>query len=60
LWVIPILLAWSVLLVNSETPRFRSPVDPYLIMLAACAIVSIGARLAPHLRRPRFGAPLPA
>jgi hypothetical protein len=59
LWAIPILLAWSVLLVNSETPRFRSPVDPYLIMLAACAIVSIGVRLAPRLRRIRFGAPLP-
>jgi hypothetical protein len=59
LWAIPILLAWSVLLVNSETPRFRSPVDPYLIMLAACGIVSIAVRLAPRLRRIRFGAPLP-
>jgi 4-amino-4-deoxy-L-arabinose transferase-like glycosyltransferase len=60
LWAVPILLAWTVLLVNSETPRFRSPIDPYLIMLAACAVVAVGARAAALLRRPRFGTPLPA
>jgi hypothetical protein len=51
LWAIPILLALSVILVNAETPRFRSPIDPYLIMLAACALVSLGAALLPRLRR---------
>jgi hypothetical protein len=45
LWAIPILLALSVILVNAETPRFRAPIDPYLIMLAACALVSVGASL---------------
>ena len=45
LWAVPILLALSVIFVNSETPRFRSPIDPFLIMLAACALVSTSARV---------------
>ncbi len=58
LWAIPILLAVSVLLVNSETPRFRSPIDPYLILLAACALVSLGERVAASAGRRRpAGAP---
>ncbi len=36
-WVVPLLLALSVVLVNVETPRFREPVDPFLILLAAAA-----------------------
>ncbi len=40
LWAIPALLALSVVLVNVETPRFREPVDPFLILLAACAVVT--------------------
>ena len=34
-WLVPLLLALSVVLVNVETPRFREPVDPFLILLAA-------------------------
>jgi 4-amino-4-deoxy-L-arabinose transferase-like glycosyltransferase len=60
LWAIPILLAWSVLLVNSETPRFRSPIDPYLILLAACALVAAAARVRPRLSRANTQAPSPA
>jgi 4-amino-4-deoxy-L-arabinose transferase-like glycosyltransferase len=45
LWAIPILLAISVVLVNVETPRFREPVDPYLILLASCAIGTLVGRL---------------
>jgi 4-amino-4-deoxy-L-arabinose transferase-like glycosyltransferase len=52
-WAIPILLALSVILVNAETPRFRSPIDPYLIMLAACAVVSLVAALVPRFARAR-------
>ncbi len=40
LWVIPLLLAISVVLVNVETPRFREPVDAFLILLAACALAT--------------------
>jgi 4-amino-4-deoxy-L-arabinose transferase-like glycosyltransferase len=37
-WVIPFLLALSVVMVNVETPRFREPVDPFLILLAAAGL----------------------
>jgi 4-amino-4-deoxy-L-arabinose transferase-like glycosyltransferase len=39
-WVIPLLLALSVVLVNVETPRFREPVDPFLILLAAAGLAT--------------------
>jgi 4-amino-4-deoxy-L-arabinose transferase-like glycosyltransferase len=45
LWATPILLAVSVVWVNVETPRFRAPVDPFLIMLAALAITSAATRV---------------
>lgn len=38
LWLTPVLLWLSVGLVNSETPRFREPVDPFLVLLGACAV----------------------
>jgi len=53
LWWIPALLWLSAALVNGETPRFREPVDPYLLVLAACAVVAVPARLRPALARPR-------
>ncbi len=59
LWAIPLLLASSVVLVNVETPRFRVPVDPFLILLAACGVVTAAARvpaLAASLRRTPLGA----
>ena len=43
LWVVPVLMWLSVVLVNAETPRFREPIDPFLILLAACALTT-GAR----------------
>jgi 4-amino-4-deoxy-L-arabinose transferase-like glycosyltransferase len=45
LWAVPVLLALTVVLVNVETPRFREPVDAFLILLAACAIAAILPRL---------------
>jgi hypothetical protein len=41
-------------LVNAETPRFREPVDPFLILLAACALERAARRMVPGLR----GAPV--
>lgn len=38
LWAVPGLLALSVVLVNVETPRFREPVEPFLVLGAACAL----------------------
>ena len=50
LWAVPVLLWLSVALVNAETPRFREPVDPFLILLAACALAAplraVGRRLS--------------
>ncbi len=37
-WAVPVLLALSVIFVNVETPRFREPVDPFLLVLAGCAV----------------------
>ena len=45
LWAVPLLVALSVVLVNVETPRFREPVEPFLIMLAACAVAVVIGRL---------------
>ncbi len=46
LWAIPALLALSVVLVNVETPRFREPIEPFLILLASCALVTAARILA--------------
>lgn len=43
MWLAPALLALSVVLVNAETPRFRMAIDPFLIMLAACALATVAA-----------------
>ena len=50
-WLVPLLLVASVLFVNTETPRFRVPVDPFVLMLAALAVAAGCERL-----RPRAGA----
>lgn len=49
LWAVPVLLALSVVFVNVETPRFREPVDPFLILLASCALVTVVARVHARL-----------
>ncbi len=56
LWAVPVLLALSVIVVNAETPRFRAPIDPYVIMLAACALLTAAEPLLGRFgarRRPR-------
>ncbi len=45
IWAVPLLLALSVIVVNVETPRFREPVDPFLILLAAAGLATLIARL---------------
>ena len=39
-WAMPLLLWLSVALVNTETPRFREPIDAFLILPAACALAA--------------------
>lgn len=55
LWAVPVLLWISAALFNAETPRFREPVDPFLVLSAACAAAG-GVRLlgrAPVARQHR-------
>jgi 4-amino-4-deoxy-L-arabinose transferase-like glycosyltransferase len=54
-WAIPVLLALSVVFVNVETPRFRQPIEPFLVLLAACAVTTAGERI---LRSVLGGAPI--
>jgi 4-amino-4-deoxy-L-arabinose transferase-like glycosyltransferase len=51
LWLAPVLLWLSAALVNGETPRFREPIDPFLILLAACALAVAARAAAVRLRR---------
>jgi 4-amino-4-deoxy-L-arabinose transferase-like glycosyltransferase len=55
LWAVPLLFALSVVLVNVETPRFRAPVDPFLILLAACALTSAVRMLRRAPTEPALG-----
>lgn len=50
-WIIPVLLALSVVLVNVETPRFREPVDPFLVLLASAGLATAIERVRGRLRR---------
>ena len=45
LWTIPVLFGLSVVLINVETPRFREPIDPFLILLAGCALAAAAGRI---------------
>lgn len=63
LWLVPVLMWLSVALVNAETPRFREPLDAFLILLGSCALASAvrfakGRLAAPA--RGRRGAPVAA
>jgi Dolichyl-phosphate-mannose-protein mannosyltransferase len=44
-WAVPVLFALSVIFVNVETPRFREPIDPFLLVLAGCAVDGMTRRL---------------
>ena len=40
IWAMPVLYALSIVFINVETPRFREPIDPFLILLGACAVAT--------------------
>jgi hypothetical protein len=45
----------SVVFLVIETPRYRTPMDPFIVMLAALALASLAARLRAR-RGPRAAA----
>jgi 4-amino-4-deoxy-L-arabinose transferase-like glycosyltransferase len=51
LWLAPLLLYLSVVFANAQTPRFRAPLDPFVLLLAALAL----ARELPRVHRNRLG-----
>jgi 4-amino-4-deoxy-L-arabinose transferase-like glycosyltransferase len=61
MWAMPVLWWLTIAAVNVETPRFREPIDPFIVLLAACLITtalqrrtsSSGLRRAPIGRRRR-------
>jgi len=50
LWWLPILYALSIVFVNVETPRFREPIDPFLLLLAACAVSTAAGYVRSRIR----------
>jgi 4-amino-4-deoxy-L-arabinose transferase-like glycosyltransferase len=44
-WAVPVLMYLSVVFLVVETPRYRSPVDPFVILLAALAVTAAARRL---------------
>lgn len=45
MWAFPVLYAVSIVFINVETPRFREPIDPFLVLLAACAVATAARHL---------------
>jgi 4-amino-4-deoxy-L-arabinose transferase-like glycosyltransferase len=40
LWLVPLLFWLSVAPINVDTPRFRTAIDPFVILLASCALAT--------------------
>jgi 4-amino-4-deoxy-L-arabinose transferase-like glycosyltransferase len=68
LWAVPLVLYLSVVFLAAETPRYRAPLDPFVVLLATCTLMSlhireVRARLRRAARRPapraRAGGRLP-
>jgi hypothetical protein len=44
-WAMPILMFLSVVFLVVETPRYRTPIVPFLVLLAAAAMVTAARRV---------------
>lgn len=64
LWLVPVLLWLSSAAINGETPRFREAVDPFLVLLGACALAALASAASGRLGRSpvrgQGGTPVPA
>jgi 4-amino-4-deoxy-L-arabinose transferase-like glycosyltransferase len=62
-WAMPILMFLSVVFLVVETPRYRTPIDPFLVLLATAALVTAARRvlaqrsIGPSSLRTRTSAP---
>jgi hypothetical protein len=45
-WAFPALMYLSVVFLVIETPRYRTPLDPFIVLLAALAVVTVARRVA--------------
>ena len=45
LWAFPLLYWVSITFINVETPRFREPIEPFFVLLAACALATAAHRV---------------
>lgn len=45
-WLVPVLMFLSVVFLVVETPRYRTAIDPFIVILAAMALSSLHARVA--------------
>ena len=44
LWVVPLLMYLSVVFLVVETPRYRTAIDPFIVLLAALALARAAER----------------
>ena len=56
LWIIPALQFLTTVLANAETPRFRTPLEPFILLLAAVSLDYFTTLAWPHLTRRRLTA----
>jgi 4-amino-4-deoxy-L-arabinose transferase-like glycosyltransferase len=49
-WAVPLLMYLSVVFLVVETPRYRSPIDPFIVLLAALAVTGGARRLTARRR----------
>ena len=58
-WLVPVLMYLSVVFLVVETPRYRTGIDPFIVMLAALALLSAADARAGFRRRGARGSPAP-
>lgn len=54
LWIIPALQFLTTVLANAETPRFRTPLEPFILLLAALSLDYVSTLAQPRLSRRRL------
>jgi hypothetical protein len=59
-WALPLTMYLSVVFLAAETPRYRAPIDPFIVLLAACAVTRRRARPTAAADDERQRAPDPA